>query len=111
MRDLYILNKSGEPERCNDPVIWERWLEQDKHRVVRQQHIEVDGGALFVLTVFVGRDQRFFGVGPPLLWETTVFDELEDPSCEIDFELYSSRADAIAGHSYIVAELGGTPSE
>ena len=107
MSNLYILDDWGEPEICNDPVGWARWLERDEHRVVRQQRFVADGSALFVLTVFVGRDQRYFGDGPPLLWETMVFDEHDDPTCEIDVERYSSRADAIAGHNHIVAELGG----
>jgi hypothetical protein len=63
------------------------------------------------LTVFVGGDQRCVGDGPPLLWETVAFDELDDPRCEIDLERYRSRADAIAGHNYIVAELGSVPQD
>ncbi len=111
VRELFLLNERGEPERCNDLIIWERWFEHDQRRVVRQQHFSVDGCALFVVTAFVGRDQRYFGEGPPLLWETIVFDEADDPRCEIDVERYSSRADAIAGHNHIVAELGGPPRE
>jgi hypothetical protein len=105
MNELFILSESGEPQFCDDPDVWNRWLEQDEHRIVRQQHLVSDGSPVFVLTVFFGRDQRCFGDGPPLLWGTMVFDGLDEAGCEIDIERYSSCADAIAGHDQIVAEL------
>jgi hypothetical protein len=109
MNDRYILNESGEPELCDDPLRWKRWLEQEEHRIVRQQHLISDGSPVFVSTVFFGRDQRRFRDGPPLLWGTMVFDGVDEAGCEIDVESYSSRADAIAGHNQIVIELGDLP--
>jgi hypothetical protein len=64
----------------------------------------------YVSTVFLGFDHRFFGDGPPLVFETMVFlDEgktMEFPWCEgpqrvhtsLAQERYGSWAAAIAGH-------------
>ena len=99
------MNQHGEPELCPDPFTWEQWLAQRKNRVVREQRVVADGDKFFVSTVFVGRDQRYVGDGPPLLWETVVFDVGTDPTSEIDSERYASQAEACAGHDRIVAEL------
>ena len=59
-----------------DFLLWAAWYEQ-ADRIVAQDQI----GDVLVSTVFLGRDHNFFGDGPPLLFETTVFEGPEDGAC------------------------------
>lgn len=54
-----------------------------------------------VSTVFLGLDHRFFGDGPPLVFETMVFGGPHDS----DMERYGSWAAAEAGHQRMVAKV------
>lgn len=54
----------------------------------------------WVSTVWLGIDHSF-GSGPPLIFETMVF-ESEDDLSELDCERYSTEAEAVAGHARIV---------
>lgn len=55
-----------------DLLKWAAWF-HNADRIVAQT--EVPGG--LVSTVFLGTDHRFFGNGPPLLFETMVFLDAE----------------------------------
>lgn len=59
-----------------------------------------------VSTVFLAYDHRFWGNGPPILWETMVFapdgDVPEDGTVQVR---YCSRAEALEGHAARVAAL------
>lgn len=73
MRDFppwnYVLDERGEPQRCEDTLTWARWLESADRHVA-----STEVGRLWVSTVFLGIDHNFFDEGPPILWETMVFD-------------------------------------
>jgi hypothetical protein len=97
MTDLYVLDAVGEPVPEPDVGRWSAWFERsDECRVVRQEMV----GDVRVSTVFLGMDHGY-GEGPAVLWETMVFggplDEEQDR--------YTSRADALAGHAAMVAQV------
>jgi hypothetical protein len=82
---------------------WANWFETaDRH--VAQEEV----GPYMVSTIFLGLDHRFFGDGPPLLFETMVFGHKDDG--EVDWSdkechRYSTWDDAEAGHKAIVKRL------
>lgn len=123
----YILNAEGEPEACEDwsseqawmecLMRWARWMEEEKHRVVKQTRV----GRYWVSTIFIGIDigfglLRYMQDDPetrklyrPTLWETMIFIEVDgkriaDEGDELDLysRRYDSREDAIAGHTQAV---------
>jgi hypothetical protein len=57
---------------------------------------EIDGYR--VSTVFLGTDHSFTGHGPPVLWETMIFDA-GDLALDVFQWRYTSRADAEIGHA------------
>lgn len=64
----YILDgKIPVPEP--DLLKWAHWMEEDGHRIVRQD----DVGELWVSTCFLGLDHDWTFKGPPMLFETMVF--------------------------------------
>ena len=63
----YILDKQGNPKKCNDLFMWERQAHTLKWRIARTQH-----DAFMVSTVFLGIDHGW-GDGPPILFETMCF--------------------------------------
>lgn len=73
MSDYYILEgvlEGRTPVPCDDIMRWARWMEEhDKDRKVGDTRV----GPYWVSTVFLGLDHNW-GEGPPLLFETMVFD-------------------------------------
>ena len=98
MTDKYILD--GHEPVPVDLMTWARWFEdnRDKRRVAAT---DIFPGKLWVSTVFLGIDHGF-GMGPPLLFETMVFDESGNDD---DCERYTTWEEAEAGHAKIVARL------
>lgn len=100
----YILDEQGNPVQATSLRQWGEWMEKREERIVKQEHI----GGYFVSTVFLGLDQRYWGEGPPILWETMVFSEsntkIDRPYDRSQYR-YASREDAIAGHRKIVQML------
>lgn len=72
---LYIMDKDHNPVRAKTVDAWCRWRMVNDHHVA---DIEVAPGVR-VLTVFLGVDHRFSfagrNAGPPILFETMVFDD------------------------------------
>jgi len=56
----------------------------------------------WVSTVWLGLDHSF-GSGPPLIFETMVFQNRSDMG-DLDCERYSTEAEAIAGHERMCAK-------
>lgn len=54
----------------------------------------------WVSTVWLGLNHQF-GDGPPLIFETMVFDSSENMS-ELDCDRYSTEIEALAGHQVMV---------
>lgn len=65
-------------------------------RVVQQDSV----GGFFVSTVFLVLDHGWNG--PPVLWETAVFNKSTDEIDEMD--RYTSKIDALAGHLEMVSK-------
>lgn len=88
----YILDEQGEPQPV-DWLTWAKWFEtvgKDARRVAADSF--PDG--VVVSTVFLGHDHQYFEGGPPLLYETLVFEGPHDG----EMARYTTRAEALAGH-------------
>jgi len=96
--NLYVLGLDGEPVPVDDVQAWARWWETADRR------IGFDAvGRYDVSTIFLGIDHNW-GDGPPVLWETMVFDRegahrFRDEWCH----RYSSRDEAALGHAMTVS--------
>ncbi len=111
MRNLnYILDASGIPVAEPDILKWARWQESVSECDSDGKHGRHIGRTLVngvvVSTVFLGLDHNFSDVGPPVLWETMIYREAlegEHDRSWLDYqERYTSKADAIAGHTRAV---------
>lgn len=92
---LYIL-VNGEPVSAPDAVAWGTWFTSSHaERVVATTEL-VNAR---VSTVFLAIDADVAAL--PVLWETCVF-SAHGPSVK---RKYTSRADALAGHAAVVADL------
>src|SRR4051812_34204578 len=97
----YILNDEHRPVLERDVIRWSVWFEES-YRTVDYTQIT---SALIVSTVFLGIDHRFFGDGPPILFETMVFEHGDTVDCV----RYSSWDDAATGHKAMVRRLRKEP--
>lgn len=103
--------KGGIDERAL--IRWAEFIETFANRVVQQTHV----GPYWVSTVFLGLDHQF-GKGPPLIFETMVFDteqrrvykiggkERETVGEEIEIWRYSTWPEAVTGHNKLVHYMG-----
>jgi len=90
------------PVPCEDLLEWAKWFETtDRH--VFQDTI----GDHWVSTVFLGLDHRFFGDGPPILFETMVFCKHEGLECDLSNQMkrYATWLEAEAGHKETVKDV------
>lgn len=102
MSVYYVLGDKGEP-LPSTVLGWAAW----HHEAARagKLHVADDGvpvgdGVVRVSTVFLGIDHSF-GEGPPVLWEALVFGGPLDG----EQERYTSRADAMLGHSRMLRRV------
>jgi hypothetical protein len=93
---LYILDANGEPVLCKNIREWGDGMQQ----VGRTLACETVAG-FDVSTVFLGIDHSFHG-GPPVLWETMIFDKERNTAFDGYQKRYTSRAAALAGHAEAV---------
>lgn len=68
---LYILSDDHVPVKVSDLTLWAKWRAAAGEEGVRVGFDCV--GTADISTVFLGVDHRFFGDGPPLLFETMIF--------------------------------------
>lgn len=99
---FYILDADNEPIAV-DMDAWARWFETAERHVA----FTVVAPGVEVSTVFLGLDHNYSDEGPPILWETMVFDDYGGG----DQYRYSSYAEALEGHNSVVAELGAKALE
>lgn len=99
--EFYILNAAGEVTPVDDLRTWGRWFEDNKHR--RQIAIDQLADDRVISTVFLGIDHNLLGKGPPLLFETMVFERGEPGDCR----RYTTLVEAVDGHHQLVATLLG----
>jgi hypothetical protein len=108
----WILDEEGIPKEVSLQE-WAVWFESFDNRVIKQY--ERDG--YLVSTVFLGIDHNWSGKGPPILFETMIFDDQRwgkpgdagnrcaDLGEEMACERYSTKDDALIGHERHVKEL------
>ena len=95
MMDRYIL-VDGKPVFEPDLMIWAEWFEKNSERII--QHNLING--ILISTVFLGLDHNY-DAGPPLLWETMIFDLYhEDPQWR-----YTSHESALKGHQRAIRKV------
>lgn len=97
----YTLAEDGRtPIPCNDTIAWGQWMNDPQKRIVSQEAV----GKYWISTVFLALDHSF-GSGPPVLWETMVFNRnSEHPWEDVECERYSDFDSACRGHNELVAE-------
>lgn len=66
----YILNSDHSIGTAKDVHEWASFFESLDKRIVKHDMV----GKHLVSTVFLGIDHNFFGKGPPILFETMIFD-------------------------------------
>lgn len=100
----YILDENGEPREATTLEFCAFYAgENDKKRIVRQDRLG-PAERFLVSTVFLGVDHDFSGKGPPVLWETMIFDQ-EASTLDQRQWRYTSRADAEQGHAAAVLRV------
>lgn len=91
----WILDSNGEAQPV--PLLtWAAWFKTADRRV-RLSGI----GGYTISTVFLGTDHQF-GDGPPLLFETMVFDGKEEQANSFPVWRYTTRSEALAGHQRMI---------
>lgn len=93
MNDNYILD--GHEVKKVDVTEWAKWFGTADRKV---KNTEIEG--VRISTVFLGLDHSF-GSGPPLLFETLVFDGPMDG----EMNRYSTWDQAEKGHNEMVAKI------
>ena len=120
MIDHYILDEDHRVVKA-DLMTWARWFEQRDQRIIEQTTTKKH----WVSTVFLGLDHRWGGKGPPLVFETMVFDKRSSMRLIVDhpmmireeadgegfFGRWSSWDDAVAGHNSIVRRVKALEAE
>jgi hypothetical protein len=94
--DFWILDEDNRVIAV-DFSTWGEWFEEnlDKRRVA-QDYIEGKNKTIHVSTVFFGLDCRFYGNGPPLLFETMCFGPFD---MDQEMRRYSTWGKAVEGHN------------
>lgn len=113
MRDRHwILDPNGEPIPAINFIVWAQWF--DRNDADARRVAETRTKLFWVSTVFLGLDHNFLGDGPPLTFESMAFRQPrardiravipESPLIEAEelCDRYTTRAQALAGHSQMV---------
>ena len=87
---FWILGEDHRPQQIDDIVEW-------AHPPYDWRVAEDFTDKVRVSTMFLGIDHRHFGEGPPILFETMVFDRASGE--DLDCVRYSSWDDAETGHA------------
>jgi hypothetical protein len=81
------------PVAAYDALAWARWFESVDRHIAEDRYAQGDGTDVRVSTVFLGLNHNW-GDGPPILWETLVFNGPLDG----EMNRYNSHAAAVKGH-------------
>jgi hypothetical protein len=113
MTTYYILDDQRRVKAAKDVLEWGRWFETTGNRRVALTKFEC---GVTVSTVFLGMNHRFDDNGPPLLYETMVFELSMEQGDDMQWR-YSSWDDAEVGHKATVRRVkellakAGLPTE
>lgn len=95
----YILDEKGTPVAVS-LMAWADWFQKDLEQTRRVAISRI--GPYKVSTVFLGLDYNYSPTGPPVLWETMVFQK-KNPGHDIEMDRCSgSREQAEAMHQKMV---------
>ena len=100
LRDQYYILENGIPKTVSGKE-WGEWFEKADRAVAKTKI-----GKALVSTVFLSLDHQW-GDGPPLLFETLVFEGALDG----EMERYSTLDEAKAGHEVMVRRVRAENSE
>jgi hypothetical protein len=89
----YVLDAEHRPVAISDVAQWAEFM-GGPGRIVAQTHI----GNVFISTVCLGINHRFCQQGPPLIFETMIFEDGNGGDCW----RYASWDDAVTGHAVAV---------
>lgn len=103
-RDGYYVLDGHEIKTVDSVREWGEFFKK-RDRIVAQTSV----GESFVSTVFIGIDHNWFDEGPPILFETLIFNGPHDQ----DMWRYATWDEAKAGHDAVVEALreGKDPDE
>lgn len=97
MSHRYILNGEGKPMLEPDLMTWAQWY-QTAERHVADTNVE----NVRISTVFLGLDHNYGWPGPPVLYETMIFDAEGE---EFDTIRYCTKEEALVGHERQVRKV------
>jgi len=107
----YILDENHQPVATTDVLTWGRFYEDMSQRRVGETLTEFH----WVSTIFLGIDHNFSFKGPPILFETMIFERQEHITKifgkerfvheELGGERYCTWDEAKAGHAKLVMEV------
>lgn len=98
-KDMYF-NRKGEPIGIEEAG---RLSMDLAYKVVAQEDVLTsDGDLLWVSTVWLGLNHNYFRDGPPLIFETMVFQEGMDDEY---LQRYPTEESALEGHRFVVHAL------
>lgn len=90
-------------DRTGHPITLDQWLaaasDLDGKRVAQDDVVTPGGRCLWVSTVWLGLDHSFLTGGPPIIFETMVF---EHGMADSYMDRYATEAQALEGHAAIV---------
>jgi len=94
---IYFYDRDGKPI---DALRFGELFENLKYRVIAQDHVN----DITVSTVWLGLDHRLWGDGPPLIFETMVFNvaDLDHPGHDLEMRRYSTESEAREGHRQLL---------
>ena len=96
---LYWYLDGHTPVSTDDPVKWAETFKSQDRRVA-----QTDVDQYSVSTVFLGIDHNWYPSGRPILFETMVFTDQEDPLDQWQAR-YCTWEEAEAGHEAVVYKL------
>jgi hypothetical protein len=91
------------------PNEWSKSFSADD-RIIKQETLP---NGRYVSTVWLGIDHRFGDDGPPLIFETMLFDAKDSKGLgeDLDMDRYSTHEEAVAGHQRMVEKWSGESSD
>jgi len=105
MASYWVLDKDHRTVPVRTVLEWALWFEKTENRIVAKTQTKL----YLVSTMFMGIDMGWGISGPPILFETMVFDRKGTSGHEAEIEgstwRYSTWDDAEAGHKATVRRI------
>lgn len=97
---VYYILEDGKIRSTDNLMEWAMWFENNPSRIIEKTRLD-DGTE--ISTVFLGIDHRLIGDGPPILFETMIFQV--GGEFDNDMRRYSTLGDAKIGHWEMVDKV------